>query len=116
MKFKSITIILTILLFTGSIAEFMIIFMKLKLPTTIETISTILLFSVSISEFMRTRKPRKLAYPLIVIYFFVGMPIIYEFIYNRVLYMGFNLLGFIITMIFIYSELITSIKEKELSH
>ncbi|SFD14527.1 hypothetical protein SAMN05421842_12156 [Clostridium uliginosum] len=87
--------------------------MKLK---SITMILTILLFIVSMSEFMRIRKLRKLAYPLIVIYFFMGLPIIGKFIHNRVLYMGVAVLSFVITMIFLYKDLIITNKEKNLLH
>jgi hypothetical protein len=44
------------------------------------------------------------------------MPVIADFIENKILSFGFIALSFVITMIFIYSELLTSSKEKELSH
>ena len=61
---------------------------------------------------MKTLKLRKLAYPLITIYFFVGLPIIERFIHNRVSIIGFAVLGLIITMVFIYEDLIITNKEK----
>lgn len=116
MKLKSTTMILTMLLFAVGITEFIMILMKFKLPTTIKTIPIILLFSVGIFEFIETRKLRRLAYPLIIIYFFVGMPIIRDFICNRILYIGFTILGFVITIIFIYKDLVITNKEKNLLH
>jgi len=112
MKFKSITMILTILLFTCGISEFMMIFMKFKIPATMITISTILLVIGSTYEFMSTRKLRKLSYPLIIIYFLVGIPIIEKFINNLVLFICFVVLSFILTMVFLYSELKIINKEK----
>ena len=86
---------------------------------TLELITTILIFSlfiVSMSEFIKTGKLRKLAYPLIVIYFLVGMPIIERFIDNRVLLIGFAVLSFAISVIFIYKDLIITYNEKKLMH
>jgi len=87
--------------------------MTLELITTILTFS---LFIVSMSEFIKTRKLRKLAYPLIVIYFLVGMPIIEGFIDNRVHHIWFTILSFAVSMIFIYSDLIITLNEKKLMH
>ena len=87
--------------------------MKLELITTILTISLLI---VSMSEFMRTRKLRKLAYPLITIYFLIGIPILRKFINNEVLFICFAILSFAITMIFLYNELKLSNKEKNLPH
>ena len=89
------------------------IFMKLK---SIPMILTLLLFIVSMFEFVRIGKLQKLVYPLIVIYFLVVMPIIVEFIDNRVLYITFVILNFVIAMIFLYRELTISNKEKNLKH
>lgn len=116
MKFKSITMILEILLFILSLTGFIMMLMKIELPTTMVPIITILLVITSMSAFVRTRKPIKLAYPLFIIYFLVAMPIIADFIQNKILSLGFIAFSFVITMIFIYSELITRSKEKELSH
>jgi len=85
--------------------------MKLK---SIPMILTLLLFIVSMFEFVRIGKLQKLVYPLIVIYFLVVMPIIVEFIDNRVLYITFVILNFVIAMIFLYRELTISNKEKNL--
>ena len=74
----------------------------------------LLLFIVSMSEFVRIGKLQKLVYPLIVSYFLVVMPIIVEFIDNRVLYITFVILNFVIAMIFLYRELTISNKEKNL--
>ncbi|BCZ45482.1 hypothetical protein psyc5s11_15490 [Clostridium gelidum] len=87
--------------------------MKLELITAILTISLLI---VSMSEFIRTRKLRKLAYPLITIYFLIGIPIIGKFINNGVLFICFTVLSFVITMIFLYNELKLNNKEKNLPH
>ena len=79
-------------------------------------ILTLLLFIVSMSEFVRIGKLQKLVYSLIVSYFLVVMPIIVEFIDNRVLYITFVILNFVIAMIFLYRELTISNKEKNLKH
>ncbi|WP_434292049.1 hypothetical protein [Clostridium botulinum] len=63
---------------------------------------------------MRMRKLRKLVYPLIVIYFLIVMPIIGEFIHNGVIHVEFALLGFVITIIFIYKDSIITSKENNL--
>jgi len=89
------------------------VFMTLKLITTILTFS---LFIVTMSEFIKTRKLRKLSYPLIVIYFLVGMPIIEGFIHNRVHHIWFAVLSFAVSMIFIYKDLIITYNEKKLMH
>jgi hypothetical protein len=65
---------------------------------------------------MIAQKLRKLAYPLIMIYFFVGMPIIERFVDNRNLSNGFAIIGCIITLIFVYNDLLITNKEKDLSH
>jgi len=87
--------------------------MKLELLTAILTISLLI---GSMSEFIRTRKLRKLAYLLITIYFLIGIPVIWKFINNGVLFIGFAVLSFVITMIFLYNELKLSNKEKNLPH
>ena len=116
MKLKSIEMILEILLFIVGLAGVIMILMKIELPTMMFPICTILLVITSMSEFMKTRKLIKLAYPLIIIYFLLAMPIIADFIENKILSFGFVALSFVIIMIFIYGELIASRKEKELSH
>lgn len=116
MKSKSITTILEILLFIVSLAGFIMLLIKMKLPKTMVSISTILLVTVSMSAFIRTRKLRKLAYPLFTIYFLLAIPIIANSIDNKILSFSFTGLSFVITIIFIYSELIISSKEKELPH
>ncbi|MEK6266171.1 MAG: hypothetical protein N2B06_15595 [Clostridium sp.] len=116
MKLKSKQTILEIFLFMVSLTGFIMIFMKIHLPTMMLPITTILLVVGSMSGFVRTRKLVKLAYPLFIIYFLVAMPIIADFIENEILSFGFIVVSFVITMIFIYSELLTSSKEKELSH
>ena len=116
MKVKSITMILEILIFIGGLAGLMMIFMKIELPTMMIPIIIILLVITSMSDFFKTRKLIKLAYPLIIIYSLVAMPIIADFIENEILSFGFIVLSFAVIMIYIYSELITSSKEKELSH
>lgn len=70
----------------------------------------------SILEFMKTRKLRKLSYPLITIYFFVGIPLIDKVINNKMLSMCFTVLSFIITMVFLYNELKKNNEEKNLPH
>lgn len=116
MKFKLITIILEILLFSVGLAGIIMILMKVEIPTMMTPICTMLLVISSMSEFMRTRKLIKLAYPLIIIYSLVAMPIIANFIDNIILSFGFLALSLVIIMIFIYDELITSSKEKDLLH
>ncbi|MGV8982063.1 hypothetical protein [Clostridium sp.] len=116
MKLRLITMILEILLFIVGLAGFIMILMKIELPTMMFPICTTLLIITSMSAFVRTRKLIKLAYPLFIIYFLLAMPIIADFIENKILSFGFVALSFVITMIFIYSELITSSKEKELLH
>lgn len=81
-----------------------------------ELICTILLVISSISEFMRTLKLKKLAGPLIMIYFLVGMPNIERITNNTIVQSGYVVLGCIGTIVFVYSELIISNKEKDLSH
>jgi hypothetical protein len=98
------------------LAGFIMMFMKIELPTTMVPILAILLVITSMSEFVKTRKLRKLAYPLIIIYSLVAMPIIANFIENKIMSFGFVALSLVIIMIFIHSELITSSKEKDLSH
>ena len=116
MKLKSITMIIEILLFILGLTGFIMMLMKLELPTTMVPIIIILLVITSMSEFMKTRKLVKLAYPLIIIYSLLAMPIIANFINNKVLSFGFILLSFVITIIFIYSDVIRSNKEKNLPH
>ncbi|MGH4118579.1 hypothetical protein [Clostridium sp.] len=116
MKMKSITIILEILLFISGLAGFIMMIMKIELPTMMVPIIIILLVIISMSEFVKTRKLIKLAYPLITIYSLLAMPIIANFIENKILSFSFIILSLVIIIIFIYSELLTSSKEKELSH
>jgi hypothetical protein len=116
MKLKAITMILMILLFISGMSECIMIFMGLEIPTAMTAITIILLFICSMSEFMRTRRLKKLGYPLIIIYFLVGLPNIEKFINNKVLSTGFVVLGFIVTIIFIYNELIIIKKEKHVIH
>lgn len=89
------------------------IFVKSK-PITM--ILEILLVISSMSEFMRTRKLKKLTGPLIIIYFLVGMPNIGRITNNTIVHNGYVVFGCIATIVFVYSELIISNKEKDLSH
>ena len=111
-KLKSITMILEILLFIVGIAGCTMMFMGIKLPTTMVTIATTLLIISSTFDFIKTRKLRKVVYPLIIIYFFIGIPIVEKFIENEAILMGFVILGCVITIIFVYNDLITTKKEK----
>ena len=115
MKLKSIIKLLPILSLIIGIAGCAMIFMKFDLATVMLRISMILLFIISMSEFITTRKLRKAAYPLIMIYFFVGMPILESFIYNKVFNDGAAILGCVIAIIFIYKDLMITNKEKEVS-
>ena len=115
MKFKLITRIVSILSFIVGTAGCVMIFKRVELPTMMVTTCGILLIIGSMSDFVTTRKLRKLVYPLIIIYFLVGLPIIEGFTENKVLAIGFALLGCVITIIFIYNDLIISSKEKKLS-
>ena len=112
MKVKSIKMIPSILLFIVSLTTIIMIFIKIKLPTIMVPIITILLVISSMSEFLKTRKLIKLAYPLIIIYLLVAMPLIADFIENKILSLGFVALSFVIIIIFVYDELITSSNEK----
>ncbi|MBU3092736.1 hypothetical protein KPL35_11685 [Clostridium sp. CF011] len=116
MKFKSITMILEILLFVVGVAGCTMMFMQMGLPTAMLTIITMLLIISSTFEFIKTQKLRKLVYPIITTYFFVGMPIIEKFTNNEVFFVGFAVLGCVITIIFVYKDLIITNKEKELPH
>ncbi|MBW9158692.1 hypothetical protein LGL55_15610 [Clostridium tagluense] len=116
MKFKPITLILEILLFIVSVAGCIMLFMQLELPTAMLTITTLLLIIVSTFEFIKTRKLRKLVYPLIITYFLVGMPIVEKVTDNGGFFMGFAVLGCVITIIFTYKDLAITNKEKELPH
>ncbi|MGH4139422.1 hypothetical protein [Clostridium sp.] len=116
MKLKSITRILEMLSFIVGLTGCIMIFMKIELPTMMFPICTTLLIITSMSEFMKTRKLIKLAYPLLIIYFLLALPIIADFIENKILSFGFVALSFVFTTIFVYSELITSSKERKLSH
>lgn len=114
MKFKSITILLSLLLFIIGITEFIMLFMKLEVPTTLITISTILLFTLIISSYIQNLKLRKLVYPIIIIFYLLGMPIIESFLSNKSLYIGFTILSFGIIMVFIYKDLMLTNKEKKI--
>ncbi|MCJ7690703.1 MAG: hypothetical protein MUO60_15500, partial [Clostridiaceae bacterium] len=69
MKSKSLTMNLEILLFIVSLAGFIMLLIKIELPEVTVSISTIFLVTVSMSSFITTRKLRKLAYPLFIIFF-----------------------------------------------
>jgi len=112
MKLKSLTFTLTILLFIIGVTEFMMLFMKFQVPNILIIISTALLFTIIMSASIKIPKLRKLVYPIIIIFYFVGMPIIESFIYNKSLYMGFSILSFVIVMLFIYKDLMLTSKEK----
>ena len=114
MKYKSLTITLTILLFILGLTEFMLLFMKFQLPDILIIISRILLFTISMLVSIQIPKLRKLVYPIIILFYFVGMPIIESFLYSKSLYIGFSILSFVIVIIFIYKDLILTNKEKKL--
>ncbi|MGH4121632.1 MAG: hypothetical protein ACREV6_01645 [Clostridium sp.] len=82
----------------------------------ITTIIIITLFITSLSAFIRTQKLRKVAYPLIIIYLFVVLPIISKFIDNRGLSNSFAVLSAVIIVVFVYWDLIITDKEKNLLH
>lgn len=115
MKSKSLTSGLTILLFILGITEFIALFVKFQLPILLIIISRILLFIIIISLSIEIPKLRKLAYPIIIIFYFVGMPIIESFLHSKILYMGFSILSFVLVMIFIYKDFILTNKEKKLT-
>jgi len=115
MKFKSINLTLSILLFIIGIIQFIMLFMKIEAPGIMTTISEILLITIIISSSIKTLKLRKLAYPIIIIFYFFGMPIIESFIYNRPLYIGLTILSFLIVMIFISIDITLTTKEKKLT-
>lgn len=116
-KFKSITMILLMLMFLFGIAEFIMVVMKFEIPKPIAIITTILLFICSMLEFIRVRKLKKLGYPLVMIYFLVWMPNMDKFTNsNNILDIGFVVLGFVITIVFLYSELKIVNKEKAITH
>lgn len=114
MKLKSISKILTMLLFIIGISGCTMIFMGIKLPEAMLPIASILLIISSIFEFIKNPRLRKAVYPLLIIYFLVVMPIIEKFIDNGPIFMGFGLLGCVITIIFVYKDLMISNKEKKL--
>ena len=106
--------ILRILLFIIGATDLLFLFVRSSVPTTLSTITVILLFIASLSDFVITLKPRKLAYPISIIYFFIGTPIVEKFIHNHILIIGYTFLGLFITMIFLYNDLIITAKEKNL--
>ncbi|MBZ9609280.1 hypothetical protein G9F73_015925 [Clostridium estertheticum] len=112
MKLKSLTIILEILLFIVGLTGCTMIFMGIKLPTTMIALGAALLIINSSFDFIKTGKLRKVVYPLILIYFLVGIPIMEKFIENEAILMGFSILGCVITIIFIYKDSMITKKEK----
>lgn len=112
MKFKSIIATLSTLLFICGIAEFILLLLKFKSPEianimkVIVVISIIIFFIIDIFEFLGTRKIRKLAYPLITIYLFIGLPVMSNYIYNKVLNICLIILSIIIIMVFCYKDII----------
>lgn len=111
-KLKSIPIILEILLFIVGIAGCTMIFLGMKLPTAMVILATMLLIISSTFDFIKTRKLRKIVYPLIIICFLIVIPIMEKFIENKAILMGFAILGCFITFIFIYKDLMITKKEK----
>ncbi|MBW9153475.1 hypothetical protein [Clostridium estertheticum] len=116
MKFKSITMIIEILLFAVGVAGCIMMFMQMKLPTAMLSIFTLLLIISSTFEFIKTQKLRKLVYPIIMAYFLIGMPIIEKLTNNEVFFVGFAVFGCFIAIIFVYKDLTITNKEKELQH
>ncbi|MBU3159500.1 hypothetical protein KPL37_06990 [Clostridium frigoris] len=110
MNFKSITLVLEMLLFVIGVAGCIMMFMQMVLPTSMLTIITMLLIICSAFEFIKTKKLRKLVYPIIITYFSVGMPIIEKLTNNEVFFVGFAILGCVITIIFVYNDLIITNK------
>ena len=84
--------------------------MKLQL---ISTILTIYLCIGSMEDFMVTQKLRKLVYPLIIVYFLVGMGNIERVTDNIVLQFGYVAVGLIITLIFVNWDLMITNREKK---
>ncbi|WP_242859825.1 hypothetical protein [Clostridium drakei] len=113
MKFKliAITEMITTLLFIIGVLEILAMFMKIRVPTVVLTLTIILSIVGSMSEFVKIHKLRKLAYPLIIIYCFIIMPVIGEYIHSKILNISFAVLSFIVIMIFIYKDLIITNKE-----
>ncbi|MBU3111891.1 hypothetical protein [Clostridium lacusfryxellense] len=116
MKFKSITMTLEILLFVLGVAGCIMMVMQMKLPIAMLTIITMLLIICSTFDFIKTQKLRKLVYPIITTYFLLIMPIIEKCTNNEVFFVGFAVLGCVITVIFVYKDLTISNKEIELPH
>ena len=111
-KQKVFTRDLTIILFIVSIIEFFMLLINIKIPTMILIISTVLLFDITILEAIKTQVFKKLLYPLIAVYFLVAIPIIKGLISNNILFITIVIASFIITMMFLYNDLLKSNKGK----
>jgi len=121
-KFKSLMTSLSAFLFICGIAEFILLLLKSKssgaaiVMEVICIISIVMFFIIDLLEFVGTRKIRKLAYPLITIYLFIGLPAISQYIYNKLLNLCLTIFSVIITMAFCYKDIIITKKENKLPH
>ncbi|MBW6410165.1 hypothetical protein [Clostridium weizhouense] len=112
MKKNLFTRDLTIILFIVSIIEFFMLLINIKVPSIMLIISTILIFGITILEAIKTQVFKKLLYPLIAVYFLVAIPIIKGLISNNILFIAIVIASFIITMMFLYNDLLKLNKEK----
>ncbi|AOR25119.1 hypothetical protein [Clostridium taeniosporum] len=112
MKQKAFTRSLTMILFVISIIEFFMLLVNINVPSIAVMISTLLLFTIATLEAVKTQEFKKLLYPLIAVYFLLVIPIIEKLIYNNILFIAIVIASFIITMMFLYNNLLKSNKEK----
>jgi len=103
-----------LVLFAIGILEFVMMFMKIEIPIVLLRASTIFPIIASMFAFIEVRKIRKLAYPLIIIYFLIVIPFIGKVVGSKIIYMGITTISFIATIVFLYKDLIISNKEKNI--
>lgn len=112
MKHKP-TAVLLIIACIISLVEILMILMNFEVPSILIIISIILLFTASLIDGIRTEKAKGLIYPLIVVYFLIGLPFLGSKISNKTIYIVIVIVSFIITVIFaLYKALATNESKK----
>jgi len=112
MKYKP-TAALLIIACVISLVEIIMILMNFKVPSILVIITIILLVTASLIDGIRTEKAKGLIYPLIVVYFLIGLPFWGNIISNETIYIGIVIVSFIITIIVVFYKAFATNESKK---
>lgn len=102
------TYVVLILVLIISSIEFLMLLINFNIQSVLVTISIILLIIISLVDGIEREKAKGLIYPLIVVYFLIGLPFIGNLVSNKIIYIGIAVVSFIATVIFIFYKVIST--------